>query len=240
MTSTSTFNNWVLTVAGGGSITSPNTANPITFTHGTSNSTLTANYKPQPDIICPTTAPIQAGYDFNGWYTAASGGEKRCTTGTPYTPDRSEALYAQWTSTCNYTYTSSNCLSSSCNQLVAPSCVRDGITYYQNCKYQCDSTQTCSAGSCVENCNYTYTSSNCLSSSCNQLEGNKCTKNGTTYREKCTLKCSSSQTCSAGSCVQVPVAGMACAGAPDITFGSYTIQACNVGATTVGTDASNG
>jgi hypothetical protein len=33
----------------------------------------------------------------------------------------------------------------------------------------------------------------------------------------------------------VAVAGMPCNGAPDITIGSYTIQACNVGATVVGT-----
>jgi len=193
-----TFSNW--TLAGGGSISST-TANPTTYTYGTSNATLTANYG-NATINCPA-APTRAGYEFNGWFTAVSGGSRRCGGSggpTSYTTASSETLYAQWTSTCNYSNTINNCPSASCYQVGGASCVRDGVTYYQSCTYRCSGTQTCSAGSCVENCNYTYTLSNCSSSNCMQLGGNTCMNGGTTYYQTCTSKCTAGQTCSAGTC----------------------------------------
>ena len=91
-TSTRTFANRTLT--GGGSAST--TANPTTYTYGTANGTLTANYGVQPAITCPT--PTRAGYTFNGWFTAASGGTKRCGGSSgpaSYTPTMSETLHAQ-------------------------------------------------------------------------------------------------------------------------------------------------
>ena len=41
--------------------------------------------------------PTRTGYDFNGWYTAASGGTKVGIGGASYTPTADITLYAQWT-----------------------------------------------------------------------------------------------------------------------------------------------
>lgn len=44
-----------------------------------------------------TPVPTKTGYDCTGWWTAASGGVKRCNAGSSYTPSQTESLYAQWT-----------------------------------------------------------------------------------------------------------------------------------------------
>jgi uncharacterized repeat protein (TIGR02543 family) len=95
-TSTQQFSGWTLT--GGGNVLST-TTNPTTYTFGASNGMLTANYGNYPAITCPA-APIKAGYTFNGWYTAASQGTKRCDASTTYTPAQNETLYAQWSIAC--------------------------------------------------------------------------------------------------------------------------------------------
>ena len=43
--------------------------------------------------------PTRNGYTFNGWYTAASGGNKVGNGGSAYTPTADITLYAQWTAT---------------------------------------------------------------------------------------------------------------------------------------------
>ncbi|MDW2996121.1 MAG: InlB B-repeat-containing protein, partial [Alphaproteobacteria bacterium] len=51
-------------------------------------------------VTLPT--PTRAGYTFNGWYTAATGGTKIGAAGASYTPTKNIQLYAQWTA-CTYT-----------------------------------------------------------------------------------------------------------------------------------------
>lgn len=52
-------------------------------------------------ITLPT--PTRTGYIFQGWYDAASGGNKIGDAGASYTPTAAITLYAQWTPN-NYTY----------------------------------------------------------------------------------------------------------------------------------------
>ena len=54
-------------------------------------------------LTLPT--PTRTGYTFNGWYTAASGGEKIGDAGATYIPGASITLYAQWTAMPAYTIT---------------------------------------------------------------------------------------------------------------------------------------
>jgi uncharacterized repeat protein (TIGR02543 family) len=56
-----------------------------------------------PAVNCPS-APTRNGYTFNGWFTAASAGTKRCDASGSYTPDATETLHAQRTAI-NYTIT---------------------------------------------------------------------------------------------------------------------------------------
>lgn len=50
----------------------------------------------KPEIVLPTAT--HAGYDFNGWYTAATGGTKVGGAGDKYAPTTSPiTIYAQWT-----------------------------------------------------------------------------------------------------------------------------------------------
>ena len=43
------------------------------------------------------SAPTKSGYTFNGWYDAASGGNKIGNAGASYTPTQTRTLYAHWT-----------------------------------------------------------------------------------------------------------------------------------------------
>ena len=52
-------------------------------------------------LTLPT--PTRAGYNFNGWYTAASGGTKVGDAGATYVPSANITLYAQWTAKATYT-----------------------------------------------------------------------------------------------------------------------------------------
>jgi uncharacterized repeat protein (TIGR02543 family) len=94
------FSSWSL--AGYGSISSSST-NPTTYTYAAGNGTLTANYGNAAAITLPTT-PSRAGYTFNGWYTAASGGTKAGNAGASYVPTATIKLYAQWTACAAGTY----------------------------------------------------------------------------------------------------------------------------------------
>ena len=47
-----------------------------------------------PDLILPT--PVDAGFTFSGWYSAASGGTLEGRAGGSFAPTSSVVLYAQW------------------------------------------------------------------------------------------------------------------------------------------------
>ena len=85
-TSTKTFMNW--TNSGAGKL------NGTTYTFGTGNGTLTANYKNN-SITLPSTS--REGYTFEGWYDSANGGIRVGYAGTEYTPTEEKMLYAHWT-----------------------------------------------------------------------------------------------------------------------------------------------
>ena len=70
----------------------------------TSRATLYAIWK-NGSITLPN--PTRAGYKFNGWYTAATGGTKVGNAGANYNPSKNITLYAQWT-TDAYTVTLDN------------------------------------------------------------------------------------------------------------------------------------
>ena len=69
----------------------------------------TVTYDAQGGSVSPSSAavnagssttlptPTRAGYTFNGWYTAASGGSLIGAGGASYTPSSSITIYAQWT-----------------------------------------------------------------------------------------------------------------------------------------------
>ena len=85
-TSTKTFINW--TNSGAGKL------NGTTYTFGTGNGTLTANYKNN-SITLPSAT--REGYTFVGWYDSANGGIKVGDAGTEYAPTEEKTLYAHWT-----------------------------------------------------------------------------------------------------------------------------------------------
>ena len=103
-----TFNGWFSAASGGTALTSPYTlttsttlyaqwtANPtitITFNSEGGSSVSTATGLHGTTITLPA-APTYAGYTFNGWFSAASGGTALTS---PYTLTTSTTLYAQWT-----------------------------------------------------------------------------------------------------------------------------------------------
>lgn len=65
--------------------------------------------------------PNRTGFDFNGWYNAASGGTRIITPGTAtYIPTSNITLYAQWTTSTTYRFcnktdaSNTGCIESSC------------------------------------------------------------------------------------------------------------------------------
>ena len=92
-TTSYTFSSWNTAKGGGGTAYNPGgtyTANAAATLYAQwSSSTSTAA------VTLPT--PSRTGYNFNGWYTAASGGTKVGNAGASYTPTGSVTLYAQWT-----------------------------------------------------------------------------------------------------------------------------------------------
>ena len=92
-TSSKSFTSW--SNSGAGSLSG------TTYTFGTGNGTLTANYRNN-SITLPSTS--RTGYTFAGWYDSPSGGNKIGNAGTAYTPTSAKTLYAHWTVN-NYTLT---------------------------------------------------------------------------------------------------------------------------------------
>ena len=59
------------------------------------NGTLTANYSGYSSVTLPSAT--REGYTFNGWYDAATGGNKIGDAGASYTPSANKELFAHWT-----------------------------------------------------------------------------------------------------------------------------------------------
>lgn len=92
-TTSYTFSKW--NTNSGGSGTNYVGGNTITLS---SSATLYAQWTSSTttaSVTLPT--PTRDGYNFNGWYTAASGGTKVGNAGASYTPSGNITLYAQWT-----------------------------------------------------------------------------------------------------------------------------------------------
>lgn len=62
--------------------------------------TMTAQWTPA-SVTLPS--PSRDGYTFDGWYSAAAGGNKVGSAGDSVTPEKNETFYAHWTAN-NYTY----------------------------------------------------------------------------------------------------------------------------------------
>ncbi|MBO5182813.1 MAG: InlB B-repeat-containing protein [Bacilli bacterium] len=117
ITASRDFTGWSLTGKGSITKTEPLSSSFQTYTYGASDDVLTANYNSTANTI--TTATVRRSHTItynanntgasigklsekisdvmNGWYTKASGGEKRAENGGKYAPTASEKLYAQWT-----------------------------------------------------------------------------------------------------------------------------------------------
>ena len=94
------FKLWAL--SGAGSIGSPST-NPVMYTFGAGNGTLTASYETQADaIVLPS--PTKTGYSFDGWYTDSTLSTIAGQGGSYYYATGDKTLYAKWT-TGQYTLT---------------------------------------------------------------------------------------------------------------------------------------
>ncbi len=79
------FNGW--SISGGGRIYGN------TYTFGSQNGTLTANYS---HIGITLPRPTKEGYTFLGWYTSSTGGSKVGDAGGTYTPTGNTTIYARW------------------------------------------------------------------------------------------------------------------------------------------------
>lgn len=77
------------------------TAATASRSNGTATRTLTYNASSNGGTCGTASANSTATitYSCTGWYTAASGGTKRCDSGGSYTPGATETVYAQWSST---------------------------------------------------------------------------------------------------------------------------------------------
>jgi uncharacterized repeat protein (TIGR02543 family) len=105
------FNGWFAASSGGSALTSPYTLSgttPTLYAQWTANATDTVNFNseggtavgsqtgPNGSTITLPAAPTYAGYSFNGWFLASSGGSALTS---PYTlAGTTTTLYAQWTS----------------------------------------------------------------------------------------------------------------------------------------------
>lgn len=93
-TTTYPFNGWH---EGSASGTNHNAGSSWNYPHA--NTTLYAAWSTSTSTSYNTVtlpaAPTRAGYTFNGWYTASSGGTKRGGAGGTYQPTAAETLYAQ-------------------------------------------------------------------------------------------------------------------------------------------------
>lgn len=92
------FSSWSL--SGGGSINSAS-ANPVTYTFGDTNATLTAYYKESANSIQLPNAERE-GYTFDGWYTDPEHGVKVGKYGESYSTTSNITLYAHYTKNAKY------------------------------------------------------------------------------------------------------------------------------------------
>ena len=105
-----TFNGWYTAASGGkmvgnaGASYKPDgnetlyaqwTANTITYNANGGNCSTTSQTYAGTALTLPNAT--RTGYDFTGWYTAASGDDKIGDAGASYTPTANITLYAQWT-----------------------------------------------------------------------------------------------------------------------------------------------
>jgi len=99
-TATATFNGWAKTSDG---VKMYNDQESVLNLTNISNATvnLYANWTLGSVKLA---SPTRTGYVFNGWYDAATGGNKVGDAGATYTPTSDKMLYARW-STTNYTVT---------------------------------------------------------------------------------------------------------------------------------------
>ncbi len=89
----STFNGWATSASGSKAYDNGQSVKNLTTTNnGTVN--LYAVWT-NGSVTLPT--PTRAGYTFNGWYTATTGGTKIGNGGASYTPTAAITLHAQWT-----------------------------------------------------------------------------------------------------------------------------------------------
>ena len=86
------FEYWSLT--GGGSINSVS-SNPVIYTYGDTNATLTANYAEYSNEIALPDA-TKEGYTFDGWYTTPEGGTLVGNSGARYKTNKNIKLYAHY------------------------------------------------------------------------------------------------------------------------------------------------
>ncbi len=87
------FKNW--TLSGAGTVGSTST-NPVMYTFGVGNGTLTANYETAGEAITLPT-PTKTGYTFNGWYKDSGLTTLAGAGGASYSPTSTHTLYARWT-----------------------------------------------------------------------------------------------------------------------------------------------
>ena len=84
--------------AAGNRATSSINAYSISYNvNGGESSTPATQYKLQGTTITLAAAPTRAGYTFDGWYDAASGGNKIGNAGGSYSANANATLYAHWT-----------------------------------------------------------------------------------------------------------------------------------------------
>lgn len=72
------------------------TAATATKSNTTSTRTVTFNANGGSCSTASSNSTATVTYSCNGWYTAASGGTKRASSGASFTPSATETLYAQW------------------------------------------------------------------------------------------------------------------------------------------------
>ena len=141
------------------------------------------------------------------------------------------------TSTCSYTITAADC-SSECKSAGADSCVRGGTTYYASCgASKCGSDQTCTNGTCVDNCkplndeeNCKWGTKNCSDNcggyrSCCKTAAEYCAENGYKSGIVCE-KGETTETCPADSNYK-KCSGNACPASQTCTYGCKTYSSQN-------------
>ena len=71
------------------------TSYTITYNGNNSTTNTTAEFTTGTPLILPT--PVKNGYNFNGWFTASTGGTLVGQNGSSYSPAATGTLHAQWT-----------------------------------------------------------------------------------------------------------------------------------------------